>query len=72
MATEVKGRNEVSGRTRGGEASRAGDAAAATSPVPSRPGFLVRYRLPLLLAAVALCLYVGSILYILYGRGQIA
>ena len=37
-----------------------------------RPGFLRRHRLPLLLAFVALCLYVGSILYILYGRGQIA
>ena len=33
--------------------------------------FLVRYRLPLFLAVVAVCLYAGSILYILYGRGQV-
>ncbi|MFK7993047.1 MAG: hypothetical protein AB8B87_02855 [Granulosicoccus sp.] len=38
----------------------------------AKPGFLRRYRLPLLLAVVAICLYAGSILYILYGRGQIA
>ena len=36
-----------------------------------RPGFLRRYRLPLLLAAVALCGYAGSIVYIVYVRGQI-
>lgn len=35
-------------------------------------GFFKRYRLPLFLAVVALCLYAGSILYILYGRGQVA
>ena len=35
-------------------------------------GFLRRYRLPLALGVIALCLYAGSILYILYGRGQIA
>lgn len=33
--------------------------------------FLQRYRLPLFLAVVALCLYVGSIAYILLGRGQV-
>jgi len=38
----------------------------------SAPGFLRRYRLPLFLAVVALCLYAGSILYILYFRGQVA
>ena len=36
-----------------------------------KPGFIRRYRLPLFLAVVALCLYAGSILYILYGRGQV-
>ncbi len=36
------------------------------------PGFFRRYRLPLFLAAVALCLYAGSIIYILYFRGQVA
>jgi len=45
-------------------------------PIDSDPvsevGFIRRYRLPLLLGVVAVCLYAGSILYILYGRGQIA
>ncbi len=36
------------------------------------PGFFKRYRLPLLLAVVAFCLYAGSIVYILFGRGQVA
>jgi len=36
------------------------------------PGFFRRYRLPLSLAVVAVCLYAGSILFILYGRGQVA
>jgi hypothetical protein len=36
------------------------------------PGFFKRYRLPLFLAVVAICLYAGSILYIMYGRGQVA
>jgi len=40
------------------------------NPVDER-SFLVRYRLPLFLAVVAVCLYAGSILYILYGRGQV-
>ena len=35
-------------------------------------GFIRRYRLPLFLAVVAICLYAGSILYILFGRGQVA
>lgn len=34
-------------------------------------GFIRRYRLPLFLAVVAICLYAGSILYILFGRGQV-
>ena len=38
----------------------------------ARPSFLRRHRLPLALALIALCLYVGSIVYILFGRGQIA
>ena len=60
-----------------------GPAARETAPVPPVPGvgtgptadsrgFLRRYRLPLALAAIALCLYAGSIVYILYGRGQIS
>ena len=36
------------------------------------PGFVRRYRLPLFLAVLALCLYAGSILYILFVRGQVA
>ena len=49
-----------------------GDTSAdkAGNPVDER-SFLVRYRLPLFLAVVAVCLYAGSILYILYGRGQV-
>lgn len=35
------------------------------------PGFFKRYRLPLFLAVVAICLYAGSILYIMLGRGQV-
>jgi len=35
-------------------------------------GYFKRYRLPLFLAVVAICLYAGSILYIMYGRGQVA
>ena len=35
------------------------------------PGFFRRYRLPLFLAVLALCLYAGSILYILFVRGQV-
>jgi hypothetical protein len=36
------------------------------------PSFFKRYRLPLLLGLVAVCLYGGSILYIMFGKGQIA
>lgn len=36
------------------------------------PGFLRRHRLPLFLALVAVCLYAGSIIYILYFRGQVS
>ncbi len=42
-----------------------------TGGVVSKPGFIRRYRLPLFLAFVAVCLYATSILYILYGRGEI-
>ncbi|MFK8082068.1 MAG: hypothetical protein AB8B97_17410 [Granulosicoccus sp.] len=38
----------------------------------AKSGYLRRYRLPLTLAVIAVCLYVGSILYILLGRGQIS
>ena len=48
------------------------DGTRAGGEEAARPGFLRRYRLPLLLGVIALCLYAGSILYILYGRGQIA
>ena len=37
----------------------------------SEPGFIRRYRLPLSLAVIAVCLYAGSILYILFGRGVV-
>ncbi len=37
----------------------------------SPPGFIRRYRLPLTLAVIAVCLYAGSILYILFGRGSV-
>ena len=44
---------------------------AVAGGAKARPGFLSRYRLPLTLAAVALCGYVGSIVYIIYFRGQL-
>lgn len=40
--------------------------------IADKPGFIRRYRLPLFLAVVAVCLYATSILYILYGRGEIS
>ena len=54
-----------------------GDASANEAPSVStssavEPSFVRRHRLPLALAVLALCLYVGSIVYILLGRGQIA
>ena len=42
-----------------------------TENANDKRSFLLRYRLPLFLAVVAVCLYAGSILYILYGRGQV-
>ncbi len=53
--------SEQSGDTSSDEAVSKGD----------ERSFLQRYRLPLFLAVVAVCLYAGSILYILYGRGQV-
>ncbi len=53
--------SEQSGDTSSGETKKQGD----------ERSFLKRYRLPLFLAVVAVCLYVGSILYILYGRGPV-
>lgn len=38
----------------------------------SSPGCLRRYRLPLLLAVIAVALYAGSILYILFIRVPVA
>ncbi len=48
------------------------DNAKATAEEQSSQGFIRRYRLPLFLAVVAVCLYAGSILYILFGRGPVA
>ncbi len=39
--------------------------------IADKPGFIRRYRLPLSLAVIAVCLYATSILYILFGRGEI-
>ena len=39
---------------------------------PEKQGFLRRYRLPLTLGVLAICLYIGSIAYILYVRGPVA
>ena len=51
----------------------AGDGTTGGEGVPDRsPGFLRRHRLPIALGLIALCLYAGSILYILFGRGPIA
>ncbi len=47
------------------------DDGRATEGARARQGFLSRHRLPLLLAAVALCGYIGSIVYIVYVRGQL-
>ncbi len=35
-------------------------------------GFFRRYRMPILLGILAVCLYAFSILYIVYGKGQLA
>ena len=67
--------NAVEARERS-DGSGAGSApvpgAAVPGSEPARPSFLRRHRLPLALALLALCLYAGSIVYILFGRGQIA
>ena len=44
----------------------------ASGETVSQPGFIRRYRLPLFLALVAVCLYAGSIVYIVFFRGQVA
>ena len=36
------------------------------------PSFFQKYRLPIMLGILAVCLYGFSILYIMYGKGQIA
>jgi len=38
----------------------------------TQPSFFKRYRLPIMLGILAVCLYAFSILYIMYGKGQIA
>ncbi len=35
------------------------------------PSFFKRYRLPIFLGILAVCLYAFSILYIMFGKGQI-
>jgi len=56
-----------------GEGEPSGGGRSAAGAVEgAAPGFLRRYRLPLALGLLALCIYVGSILYILFGRGQLA
>jgi len=50
----------------------AGDTLAEEPEDTSSPGFFRRYRLPLFLGFVAVCLYATSILYILFGRGQVS
>lgn len=54
------------------DASLASSAKQATGEAVNRPGFFRRYRLPLFLALVAVCLYLGSLIYIIYVRGQVA
>jgi len=49
----------------------AGTGSAPTGATEQR-SFLRRHRLPLALGAIAICLYAGSIVYILFGRGQLA
>jgi hypothetical protein len=53
-------------------ATTASDTPAAKPEDKSSQGFMRRYRLPLFLGFVAICLYATSILYILFGRGQVA
>ena len=52
-------------------AAKGPEAGEAASGARDGRSFLVRHRLPLVLAVVALCGYVGSIVYIIYVRGQI-
>lgn len=49
------------------------DSVAGPAVGPATGGgrsFVARHRLPLTLAVIALCGYVGSIVYIVYVRGQ--
>ena len=66
-AVEARERTDGSG---GESASVPGDTVPGSGA--AKPSFLRRHRLPLALAFLAICLYVGSIVYILFGRGQIA
>ena len=45
---------------------------AQVEPVVVKQSFVRRYRLPIFLAVVAACLYASSILYFVYGKGQLA
>lgn len=54
------------------DASLASSGKQALGEAVNQPGFFRRYRLPLFLGLVAVCLYLGSLLYIIYVRGQVA
>ena len=45
---------------------------AQVDSVKGKQSFIRRYRLPIFLAIVAACLYAGSILYFVLGKGQLA
>ncbi len=58
---------------------RATETADSVSAVPEsmtdnnkqQPTFWRRYRMPIILGIIALCLYVGSIVWMVFGRGQV-
>lgn len=37
-----------------------------------QPTFWQRYRMPIILGVIAVCLYLGSIVWMVFGRGQVA
>lgn len=49
-------------------AKRSGPGSVEAGRETRAPGFLRRHRIPLFLGLVALCLYAGSIVYIIYIR----
>ncbi len=46
-------------------------AAAHTMTDNDKRSFWQRYRMPIILGIIALSLYVGSIVWMVYGRGQV-